>query len=331
MIEKLRITISKEIDNTIESDCVQFGFLKKDSITPNRNAFLNQLISSFYLIYQKQRATNKNQFKLIIKKYLSINDVSINELSEALVSNIHQSDFDGSTNNITISYKPNKITEPIVGWIKESISNISQYFRDMLTNYSLLSQAKRERILFTDIYSTLERSIKENKEVMVILKNEKKERVILSPYSIATSKPEIGNYLLSLRDEELSTIRLNKIENAFELYKNSIPLTEKSKTLLSRALKYGPQYRYSSQDKEIIIKLDPFGFENYRKMYLYRPLPDKQEGDCLFFNCSPDQIFNYFIRFGSTIQVISPKSLNDRFKSFYQKGLNSTNTFKKPN
>lgn len=55
MNDKITIMISKEMKNQIEQDCRLFGFLKKDGIRLNINAFINTFISTYYDQYNLSR------------------------------------------------------------------------------------------------------------------------------------------------------------------------------------------------------------------------------------------------------------------------------------
>ena len=87
---------------------------------------------------------------------------------------------------------------------------------------------------------------------------------------------------------------------------------------LSGDLKYGVEYPLLSANEEpVIVRLNDKGLKLYKRIYLYRPTPDKIEGNDYYFYCSHGQIIHYFKRFGSNAVIISPKELLTKMKNYY--------------
>lgn len=76
----------------------------------------------------------------------------------------------------------------------------------------------------------------------------------------------------------------------------------------------------------MVVKLTKAGKKLFRKIYLYRPKPDKIEDTLYCFNCSHNQIQHYFRRFGYNAVVISPLSLAKEMSDFF---YFSSNKYKK--
>ncbi len=288
--EKICLKLSQDLIDFIDSDCLQFGILKKDR-SPNRNAFFNQLISSYQLWGKKAPSFP----------------------------------FESAQKNdkgIIVGFKPNKETFLLIEKIRGESPNFSSYRKEILETYRLLGQDKRESFLYYDVFLEAKKAIESKKCLLCLLKNEKQEEILLEPYGRKNSNPEMRFYLLGLRNGKFSTIRISKIKKAMLLDKPCRELTKAQQERFRRAELYGPQYKYAEDDEEIAVRLDSFGVACYKKMYVYRPIPEKVEDDVWYFHCSPDQFFNYFIRLGNVVTILKPDSRKNRFKSFYRKALN---------
>ncbi len=291
--EKISLKLSEHLVDLIDHDCLQFGILKQDR-SPNRNAFLNRLFLSFQAWGDKT-----SEYSFAFSKI--IND------DEAQVS---------------VGFKPTRETSLLVQKIKEEQDNFSFYRKKLLMIYDNFAQDKRESFLFYDIYKEAKKAIQNQCCLLCQLNNNKQETVLLEPHFIASSSPERRTYLLGLKNGQYCTIGISKIRKAVMTKQKSSELSKAQEIRLLRAVKYGPQYKYSEDDEEIVVRLDSFGLEYYKKRYVYRPVPDKTDGNIMTFHCSPDQFFNYFIRLGNAITILKPESRKNRFKSFYQKSLN---------
>ena len=113
------------------------------------------------------------------------------------------------------------------------------------------------------------------------------------------------------------TIRLSKIKYV-SLLNEKREITDKCQMIFDRQIKYGVQYPfYASYDEPVIVKMTEKGKELFKKMYLYRPTPDKIEGNLYYFNCSHNQVSHYFKRFGKDAIILSPTELAQSMKKFY--------------
>ena len=79
----------------------------------------------------------------------------------------------------------------------------------------------------------------------------------------------------------------------------------------------GPQFAYE-KDTEICVRLTDKGKEMFKKMYLHRPTPTRIEDDCYYFDCSKNQIIQYFFRFGRYAFVESPREIAEEMLGKYQ-------------
>ena len=98
------------------------------------------------------------------------------------------------------------------------------------------------------------------------------------------------------------------------------------KNTFEHQIKCGVQHPLSTKEKEeIIVKLTDAGKELFKKIYLYRPVPKKIEGDYYYFDCSVQQVTQYFKRLGKDGIIISPNNTKFAMKYFYSKANKAYN------
>lgn len=85
---------------------------------------------------------------------------------------------------------------------------------------------------------------------------------------------------------------------------------------------YSPAY-FVGKPEQIKVKLTPKGKLSYQSRLYSRP--EKIEllstDDIYVFDCTQQQIFNYFFPFGPDAEIISPDYLRNRFKNTYEKAF----------
>lgn len=288
--DKINLKIPENWVNVLDQDCIQFGFLKKN-FEPNRNNLLNRIITSY-----KNDSIGHN--KLLNELFVNPNETKEN-----------------------VSFKPIKENALLVEKLRLENDNFSHYLKGMIFFYILLSQEKREQFLFSDVFAQASQAIQEKRKLMCVLRNQKRSILYLNPLTVGKSKQEQHTYIVSFEKDRLMPLKLSSVEKAVVLNETIPHMDNSIDDLLLRLKKNGPQYSYSSEDENIVVELDPYGWDYYKKMYMYRPIPDKVVGDKMIFSCSPDHFFNYFIRLGNVVKIISPESMKNRFKSFYQKSI----------
>ena len=113
------------------------------------------------------------------------------------------------------------------------------------------------------------------------------------------------------------TLRLSKIKNISIITKERT-FTENSIAIFEKQIKYGIQYSILENENSIIkIRLTPKGIMLFDKLYVYRPVCEKIEGDIYYFNCSYSQIYQYFCRFGKHAIILEPEILVERLRDYY--------------
>ena len=147
------------------------------------------------------------------------------------------------------------------------------------------------------------------------------------PYKISSGSEELFNYVLCAEYNELTIkqeaipYRLSRIENIF-FTQLECNIDNTVKYNLDKMIEYGPAYPINANE-EVCVELTPTGINNYRKIYFGRPKYEYEKpvenGSLLFFNCSLEQLFFYFRRFGKEAKILYPDHFRKRMANFHAK------------
>ncbi len=320
--EKIKIYVTKTVADVLVRDADFFGFKKKDGLTTNKNAFLSALILNYYDDFVvKQKLLGEKIEKILKQTGLSENKNFIvkNSIIEAFNKGSTSSSFEKCSE--LVSLKPTKETSSLIDYIEGYLlqgASLSEYFRNMFTSYAYMPQDKRAEIIFKRQYSTIENAIKQNKKIFIVINGS--EKLEVSPYSICRSKEEFYLYLLCSRNDYPMTVKLNKITSVTTLEKVR-EFGRKDILVFDKMIKYGPQFIYDPNDEPTVVKLTEGGIKRFKKFYVHRPIPDIIDKNVYTFNCSPDQVFQYFIKFGKDAEIVSPYYLRERAMRFLSSAL----------
>ena len=321
MEEKIKIYVPKSVNDILLKDMERFEIFKRDG-SLNKNEFYNTLIMNYYEQYQSNQADLFNFIRKTVISNTECSDSQGNDIAAMIVqfSDTRNFQLEDRKLDITLSMKPTAKSSPTIDFIQSYyVKNmtLSAYFRNMFASYSLLPQDKRERIIFKRNFDLVEEAIQNNRKIYFITTN-KDTPHIASPYAICNSKEELFNYLLADYNTFPYSFRMGRIRNATiineprEFQDRNIEIFKKMET-------HGPQFSYEIKDPpaEIVVQLSDRGKMMYRSMYLHRPQYTRIEGDCYFFECSVQQAYQYFSRFGRNALVMSPKTLAGDLHKFH--------------
>ena len=307
MEEKIKVYVSEEIDSILTKDADFFEFYKKDR-SLNKNDFLNTLIINYFDSYSHNDNILSEKLQQVFADRLKDDDIT--DVTSKLLTAVKDYQFsaDDSRSDVTISIKPTKKSAGIIDFIQANyLDNVSLsgYFRNMFSSYCLLSQDKRERIIFREKFETISRAINENKMVYftTAINTERHEA---SPCAIARSQEELFNYMICVYNSSLFSFRLTRMQNVRILNKPA-SFTDEQIELMEK-MKKAPQYAYNRK-VEICVKLTHSGERLFNRIYSYRPKPINVVKDLYYFDRSEQQIYHYFFRFGRSAKVIYPESL----------------------
>lgn len=322
MEEKIKISISRDVLNILDSDA-EFFELNKPSGALNRNSLLNRIVVN----YNEQFSNNEEKLRQKILKCLGSqipSSFDAKNMSYSMAAEIEETFFKKFKigKECTVSLKPTKKSSGIVSFIQKNLHNqsLSGYFRRLFSSYVSLPRPQREIIIFKDVYETIVEAIKTKSQVYISTSNNSESGKEISPYALMTPKEEFHCYVLGCTEKSTCTYRLNHVFCAIPVHKSAI-YPQKQIDYLNMMMKYGPQYRLDSIPKTTRIYLTDHGLELYRKLYVYRPIPDsiEKDGHTYVFNCSKEQLFHYFCRFGSNAVVLTPSEFRKRFIKYYKR------------
>ena len=316
MLEKIKITVSKNTYEILIKDCENFNFYKNNDAL-NKNLFLNTLIVNYYERYSANEELFKEKLLKVINENTHKNQF---DLLEQIVSLIQKNDsIESNKKTETINLKPTKNSEKHILFIENNLlgnNSMSAFYRNLFNSYAHIPQNYRELIIFKNTYETLMESILKERTVCITLTN---NEIIngASVYKIESSKEELFNYVLINKNNSPMTLRLSKIKYV-SLLNEKREITEKCSTIFERQIKYGVQYPfYTNYEEPVIVKLTERGKDLFKRIYLYRPVPNKIEGNLYYFNCSHNQVTHYFKRFGKDGMIISPIELTESMSRYY--------------
>lgn len=320
MFDKIKVSLPKATLQLLQNDCDDFKIVKTDG-KPNMNAFINQLLNNYY----QEFCAIEERLHDDIRQAL---DVTPERYKEEAFKNVvklfsKQTDYaDDKKDNAIFSFKPTKVSEKATAYIERALlssESLSSYYRRLFCSYAKKTKNEREKIIFKENYEILQKAIRKNVKVCVILKSGKTVYDNATIYAISSSKEELFNYVLLYcgKNNKNNTVRLASIHIVSLLTdKADIPIANKE--LFDRQIACAPQYpMYSTDDELIKVQLTPKGQKLFEKIYLYRPTPVSIEGDIYTFNCSGNQLLYYFERFGESALILSPKRLGLFMRNYY--------------
>lgn len=318
MEEKIKIHLPKYIYDIFIKDAEAFEFYKNDGVSINKNAFLSAIINNYYKTYID------NETKMHEAIILSLQDSTIKDkdyLATSIIQKLNKLNTEqglNKKNSEILSLKPTKDNQDSLMLIERYIMNgigISEFFRNMLKSYSSLPMDQREKIIFKTEYDTIIKAIEKKRKIFILTKKELSKEA--SPYEIATSNEELHCYLLAKENNQCTTFRLSRIKSV-QILNSKVEFSDEDILLFQKMIAYGPQFTYFGKEYEIRVKLTDKGKKLYRLIYIHRPVVEKIENDIYYFNCSYNQIIQYFERFGKEALIIKPNYIKNQLFYFYR-------------
>ena len=325
MEEKIKIYVPESISSILLKDMELFEFYKKDH-TLNRNDFYNTLVMNYYETYQADNSDIYEHIKAVVAENSGREDYEDSDIADRILRYIESrtNHLEGPKAEVTLSMKPTKSSRRAIGYIQDCLlrnSTLSSYFRNLFASYVLLPQDKRERIIFREKFEVIEEAIANDRKIYFTTSANEAPHIV-SPYSLSSSKEELFNYLLAEYNGKAYSFRITRLKKVVMMAETSSISAENEK-IFRKMEKYGPQFSYAGNtaDEEIRVRMSDRGKEMYEKIYIHRPVLKRIEGDVYVFDCSQNQAYQYFIRFGRNAVVEAPKSLQDDIVRYYSSSL----------
>lgn len=213
----------------------------------------------------------------------------------------------------------------------------------ILEKFTLLNFSEREKIYFYPQYKKVNESI-EKREIL-LLKGVNGKEYEVKPYDFTVDDNSFSYYLIGysrLRGEdtdyEYHSIKLSRIMECRSKHREYSLSYQETKAAKEVYNKFGAAYVTKNLNgktiEKTIIRLTEKG---YRSLFLkiiahQRPIPVSEPKEVIIngqsyyeleFDCSHQQIRNYFFSFGKEAEVISPVSLRERFYQEYMDAISS--------
>jgi len=323
---KIRIALSAYAANIIESDC--FSFSKK------KNSLLNSVILNFYQKADCSISIRIREYKQSLVNSLTRNDAKINDKAISLIvhgketelKKIYTEKTKSDANwTITLSMKTVQLlTDDHSSSEEKYYKSPAIYIKALLEEYSRLPYYQREKIIFKNILDDINTAIKCCYAIK--LTNIYGKHFYVKPYMVENDPLSMYQYVIGYNyryDEdnasEVLGIRLSRLKDAEIQYYQDGTLTPYENKKIQQALRSKGVQFVSGNSSEISIWLSDEGIRKYNEQQHLRPLGriDDKDNHIYHFDCTEIQILFYFLRFGKDARIISPDSLKDQFKEFY--------------
>lgn len=205
------------------------------------------------------------------------------------------------------------------------------YIRSIIEEYCALPFIKRERIYRKEIYETIEHACKA-KRILKIKANYygKDQLFYVYPYKIVPDPFHTQSYLVcysrKAEDEEkdkiIASFSMARIASPTILTKTFHLNKQEISNIETQMANYSPAYLIG-RPEQIKVKLSKKGKLSYQSRLYSRPekIESLSSDDVYVFNCTQQQIFNYFFPFGADAEIISPDYLRNRFRNAHEKAL----------
>ncbi len=347
-LNKINIYISIDMHQKIMHDCEFFHIEKNKKGEPIKNKFITRLIlatnQSFIDQYEQRSNIMKQALEATLKDK-EIDEDTVQKIAKKYTEQslkIEEKKRKGMKGQSQpLSYKPVDETERFLNsdFLKNTGLSRGSYLKNMLMDYFSEPMAVRETILYKDIYDQLNNFCHKQTPITIYTKNDKPHKII--PYKMVQGHNgmytyllcgEIANTLLSHKQNvhkvmEARCYHLFLIDQVDKDHKRrNEKLNEQVIEQLKTMIKKGPEHAINSSNSAK-IRMTKVGKSLFTKIYNDRPIPDKQpvkEGKhyiYTFTDCSSDQLFFYFRRFGPEAEVLEPESLRNRLIEFHKKCL----------
>ena len=280
----------------------------------------------------------------ILVSYMSYAQKNFLKDFEAAVAGVLENgDDEEYTNNARIT-----ITKELKGKMEEFEFTRREDFRKrpvityILKSFAALRISEREKIFNRQIFKTIENAISDNE--LLYVKNSAGDEFDVKPYSIDVDDNSGSYYFIgysrrksSSDDYECRSFKLSRIMICKSRYIESVLSAREIRNAKEVCEKFGCAYMTGNLSKnEIERSVVRLSARGYKHLFLkviarQRPIPVAEPktvhigGEVFFeleFDCSYNQISNYFFSFGKDAEIVSPLRLREKFIEKYSEALN---------
>lgn len=189
----------------------------------------------------------------------------------------------------------------------------SEFFRNLLYQYSIMPIFERERVLYSRNFKGLNESI--NKNRCVILYSKKGTRKF-EPYFI--KQAEEFSYLFGycLKRNEYRVFRISNIVKISQI--NEMVKNRNESEVVAFRENFDP---FLSFGKKVKVRLTENGVKKYNTIISNRPKLLKNNGYEYEFECSLKKAEVYFPQFFTDVEILEPIELRNWYKDMLEKAL----------
>ncbi len=331
MSHKYKVMLSYYTYSVLLNDIDAFRFAKNDG-SSNKNRFINRLISNYYEVINSKISKLENNLLLLLKDNKNKEDL-VHEILKIKEKN-EESDTKKDCELTFISTKESEGALLDIEYSEYSyIFTLSGYLRKLFNEYAKLNQDERERIIFKEEIDLIKSAIKNNKQIFFKVINNKGTEIKyeVSPLGIFNSKDRQFAYLIYYTSTTYNVINLYKLKDlrVSRSFKDNLSPSLKEK--IEKDLDKNEPHFINSPIIKCKIKLTKKGQKSYTKIFINRPKPILIEDDIYYFEASINQLFQYFLRFGSDALVLDNEELSNRLRNFYYFGFKSIKKYENKN
>lgn len=333
--QKIRITLSDRARLTMREDMEVFGTRKAATfINAVFGNYKNEAKSSISLYLQQREIELDRLFtgtKLdAISKRIAIDQLLSMEKKTITVKISEYSTLIGESklyhiNDSNVEYLLEDCDE------NQYYSRPGLYMRSVIEEYCSLPFIKRERIYRKDIYEIIERACQE-KRILKIKANYygMDQLFYVYPYKIVPDSFHTQSYLVCYsrrageeeKDKIIASFSMARINTPTMLTKIFHLNKHEILNIDSQISNYSPAYLIGKPE-QIKVRLTKKGKQSYQSRLYSRPekIESLSTDDIYVFDCTQQQIYNYFFSFGADAEIISPEYLRNRFINVHEKSL----------
>lgn len=333
--QKVRIALSERARLTMEEDMDVFSVSKAAT-------FINTVFENFYPEAKSSISLYLQQRELELERLFS--DTKLDSIAKKIaIDQLLNADKETMIRT-SREYTDNKgksrlyhINDANVTYLIEDCdedqyyTRPSQYIRSVIEEYCALPFIKRERIFRKTIYDIVEQACREQRILKIKANYYGKDQLFyVYPYKIVPDPFHTQSYLAcySRKAEEGEK---NKIVATFSMARLNMPTLlrktfhwnrQEINNIDAQITKYSPAYLIGKPEL-ISVRLTQKGKQSYQSRLFSRPekIASLSSDDVYVFDCTQQQIYNYFFPFGADAEIISPEYLRNRFRNSLSKAF----------
>jgi hypothetical protein len=205
------------------------------------------------------------------------------------------------------------------------------YMRSVIEEYCALPFIKRERIFRKEIYETIEQACREKRILKVKANYYGADQLFyVYPYKIVPDPFHTQSYLVCYsrkaeeaeKDKIIASFSMARINAPTMLIKSFHLNKQEITNIESEISSHSPAYLVGKPE-QISVKLTQKGKRSYQSRLYSRPekIEALSSDEVYVFDCTQQQIFDYFFPFGPEAEIIEPESLRTRFQNSLSRAL----------